>query len=115
MNTTKPLPEPLRINDSGKYDLRNYTSSKEIAISGALLLSTKHENDLTTTIKIIEKDSHREFDRLMLLAHQNPMEPATTNITIQGKFFDPRKHYLKIEPKKPREEVHFMLYFSEKK
>ncbi len=113
MENMKTLSEPLRINNSGKYKLYDYFSSKKITISGALLLNPYFENNLTTTIKIIEKESQREFDRFMLAAFINPSQPKEDKIKIKGKFFNPKKHYLKVEPKNSSDEVHFLLYFSE--
>lgn len=113
MENTKQLPEPLRITNSGNYDLNDYSKSSAIAISGALLLSANIENDLTTTIKIFNKKNNQEFDRLMLMAFRNPTLPLEDKIKITGKFFDPKKHYLKIEPKNNSEDIQFLLYFSE--
>ncbi len=112
MEHLKIIPEPLRITNSGKYELYDYSTSKEIALSGALLLDPYFENNLGTTIKIIDKKNQIEFDRLMLMAFVNPSEPKEDRIQINGKFFDPKKHYLKIEPKSSSDEIHFLLYFA---
>ena len=112
MEHTQVLSEPLRISNSGKYELSDYTKSKSIAISGALLFDPHFESNLTTTIKIIEKEGNIEFDRLMLLAFIDPSEPAKDKLIIKGKFFDPKKYYLKIEPKNTGDEIHFLLFFS---
>lgn len=112
MEDIKPITEPLRITNSGKYELYDYTSSRAITISGAFLLNSNIENDLNTTIKIITKESQVEFDRFMLAAFRNPSEPFNDKIKIKGKFFDPKKHYLRVEPKNTNDEVHFLLYFS---
>ena len=114
MENTKQLAEPLRITNSGNYDLNDYHSSPEIALSGALLLSSNIENDLTTTIKIINKRNKQEFDRLMLMAFRNPTLPDEDKIKITGKFFNPKSHYLKIEPKNNSEDIQFLLYFSKR-
>jgi hypothetical protein len=113
MENMKTLPEPLRISNSGKYELYDYFSSKKITISGALLLNPYFENNLNTTIKIVEKESQREFDRFMLMAFRNPNQPEDDKIKITGKFFNPKKYYIKVEPKNSRDEVLFLLYFSE--
>ena len=114
MENTTPLPEPLRITDTGKYDLSDYTANKEIVVSGAMLLGTSLEADLTTTIKIIHKKTDREFDRFMLKAFTNPTRPDEDRISIKGKFFNPKEHYLKVETKNMSDAIHFLLYFSGK-
>ncbi len=108
------LTEPLRITDSGKYDLADYTANKEIVVSGAMLLGTSIEVDLTTTIKIIHRKTDREFDRFMLKAFTNPTRPDEDRISIKGKFFNPKEHYLKVETKNSSDAIHFLLYFSGK-
>jgi hypothetical protein len=114
MENIKTIAEPLRITNSGKYELYDYSSSGEITISRAFLLSSNINNDLNTTIKIISKENQMEFDRFMLAAFRNPSEPDNDKINIKGKFFDPKKYFLRVEPKNTGEEVHFMLYFSVK-
>jgi hypothetical protein len=111
MTKIKNISEPLRINNSGKYELYDYVSAKQIAVSSALLLDPYFENNLHTTVKIINKETQIEFDRFMLLAFVNPSLPKEDRIEITGKFFDPKKHYLKIEPKNGSDEVLFMLSF----
>ncbi len=108
----KKISEPLRITTSGNYELYDYIACNEISLSGALLLSSNLENDLTTIIKIINKKSKIEFDRLMLMAFTNPTQPTSDKIEIKGKFFNPKTHYLKIEPKNNNEDIQFLLYFS---
>lgn len=112
MTKLKNIAEPLRINNSGKYELYDYTSFKKIAVNGALLLDPYFENNLHTTVKIINKETGIEFDRFMLLAFVNPSLPQEDRIEITGKPFDPKKHYLKIEPKNGSDEVLFMLHFG---
>jgi hypothetical protein len=112
MENIKTIPEPLRISNSGKYELYDYTGANEITISGALLLDPYFENNLNTTIKIIDKKSQAEFDRFMLMAFRDPNRPTDDKIKIKGKFFNPKKYYLKVEPKNGSDEVHFLLYFS---
>jgi hypothetical protein len=112
MENTKLLSEPLRITGSGKYELSDYVSSKEIAISGALLLAPYFENNLNTTIKIIEKESQKELDRFMLMAFRDPSDPDNDRINIKEKFFNPKKYFLRVEPKNNRDELHILLYFS---
>jgi hypothetical protein len=112
MEDTKIITEPLRISNSGKYELYDYVSSTEITLSGALLLDPYFENNLNTTIKIIDKKSQVEFDRFMLMAFRDPSRPMDDKIKIKGKFFNPKKYYLKIEPKNGSDDVHFLLYFS---
>ena len=114
MENTKILPEPLRITNSGKYELYDYVGSGEIIISGALLLEPHLSNNLNTTIKIIKKENQAEFDRFMLMAFRNPNQPMNDKINITGKFFDPKKYYIKVDPKNTGEEIHFLLYFSAK-
>ncbi len=112
MEEFKKISEPLRITNSGKYELSDYCSADEIAISGALLLEPYFENNLGTTIKIMDQKTLVEFDRFMLIAFQDPNHPSQDRINISGKFFDPKKHFLKIEPRSLSTEVHFLLYFS---
>jgi hypothetical protein len=114
MENTRQMPEPLRINDSGKYELYDYLSANEIAVTSALLLKPNVENNLLATIKIIVKDTKKEFDRFKLMAFQNPYEPGSDKIEILGKFFNPQKHYLLIEPNNTGDEIHFLLYFSKR-
>ncbi len=112
MENTKILNEPLKINNSGIYELYDYSNASDIALSSALLLSSNIENDLMTTIKIMNKKSKKEVDRLTLMAFQNPTLPMKDRITITGKFFNPKNHYLKIEPKSSTIDILFLLYFS---
>lgn len=114
MENTQHLAEPLRITESGKYELSDYKAFPEIAISGALFLNDCITSDLSATVKIMEKETHREFDRFMMSAFHNPMEPALKRIAITGKFFNPKKHYLSIQTNSASEPIHFMLNFSKR-
>jgi hypothetical protein len=107
------MPEPLRITDTGKYELYDYTSARSIAITGALILGNL-ENNLGSTIKILNKENNTEFDRFMLAAFRNPSEPEKDRLEIMGKFFDPKKHFLRIESNHSSNELHFLLFFSGK-
>jgi len=107
------MPEPLRITDAGKYELYDYTSARSIAITGALILGNL-ESNLGATIKILSKENNTEFDRFKLAAFRNPSEPEKDRLEILGKFFDPKKHFLRLEPNHSTDEIHFLLYFSEK-
>jgi len=115
MEKTKGITEPLRINNSGKYELYDYVTSKEISISGALLFDPYLENNLHTTIKIIDIKSNTELDRFMLKAFINPNKPTDDKIKIKGKFFNPKKYYLRIEPKNTSDDIHFLLSFTSEK
>lgn len=112
MENTKIMQEPLRISDSGKYELYDYANANEIAVTGALILQPHVENNLHATIKIIAKENKAEFDRFKLMAFQNPYQPSDDKLEITGKFFNPKKYYLQIEPNNTGDEIHFLLYFS---
>ncbi len=114
MENTRILPEPLRINNSGKYELYDYVTAGEIAIASASLFEPHFDMNLNTTIKIIRKEDNIEFDRFMLMAFRNPMSPKDEKIYIKEKFFNPKKYYLKIETRNGSDDINFLLYFSTK-